>query len=175
MGSVVTVEESESSDVGAEQMRCTHRKTPFSGGLKQPAGKFPKAADWSRTSDLRFTKASLCQLSYGGGQSLDTADFCGFRIGWRKCSVGLFREQDLESSGFRFLSFAQFYSSIHASEPRFATLAPGPACRHCCEGFRNEVNRANPSSGLSATFSPGQGRRSIGRLKFAIEVAGVGL
>jgi hypothetical protein len=26
-----------------------------------------KAADWSRTSDLRFTKASLCQLSYGGG------------------------------------------------------------------------------------------------------------
>lgn len=30
-------------------------------------GLFIKAADWSRTSDLRFTKASLCQLSYGGG------------------------------------------------------------------------------------------------------------
>lgn len=29
---------------------------------------FIKAADWSRTSDLRFTKASLCQLSYGGNE-----------------------------------------------------------------------------------------------------------
>ncbi len=31
---------------------------------------FLKAADWSRTNDLRFTKASLYQLSYGGGRKV---------------------------------------------------------------------------------------------------------
>ena len=81
-----------------------------------------KAADWSRTSDLRFTKASLCQLSYGGGQSGDTDLNGSVRLTGAKCSVGCGSEQDLESSGFRFLSFAHSRHWFHASA--WVTLVP---------------------------------------------------